>query len=202
MDYWTAKISECQKRQLQWSNTPSDQEIATVRADYADHLALLDDQLGLLLEHLAEPERTAITIVSDHGELLGDGGFFYKSCFLEGAVRSMAMHHRPSAWNRARSWQKPVGLSWFLSKAAEDVRGSHRLSRNQSPNFVLSEFGEELLVTDRYRKLAMNYSGELLWAVDLKRDPEEQTNLIEHKAGLPKSWHPLIDSGPKHLNSI
>ena len=70
------EISECQKRQLRWSNTPSDQEIAAVRADYADHLALLDEQLGLLLEHLAEPERTSITIVSDKGELLGDGEFF------------------------------------------------------------------------------------------------------------------------------
>ena len=54
-------------------NTPSNQEIAAVRADYADHLALLDDQLGLLLEHLAEP--SMITVVSDHGELLGDGIF-------------------------------------------------------------------------------------------------------------------------------
>ena len=67
----------------------SDEEIASLRADYADHLALLDEQLNNLLLCLPEPHRTAITIVSDHGELLGDAGFLYKSCFLEGAVRTL-----------------------------------------------------------------------------------------------------------------
>ena len=70
--------SECRKRQLQWIKTPSKEEIKTLRADYADHLSLLDHQLGRLLDHLPEPESTATTIVSDHGELLGDAGFSTK----------------------------------------------------------------------------------------------------------------------------
>ena len=70
--------SECRKRQLQWIKTPSKEAIRTLRADYADHLSLLDHQLGRLLDNLPEPESTAITIVSDHGELLGDAGFLTK----------------------------------------------------------------------------------------------------------------------------
>ena len=138
--------------------------------------------------------------MSDHGELLGDAGLLYKSCFLEGAIQSLAMHHRPSLWKRAFRLQKPVGLSSFLSKAAADISGCHQLSRNLSPHFALSEFGEELLVTDRYSKLVMNHSGKLLWATDLKEDPKEQTNLLEKKDSLTNSWNPLIEAGLSHLN--
>ena len=49
---WISKqpeVSECRKRQLQWENTPSNEAIASIRADYADHLLLLDDQLDKYL---------------------------------------------------------------------------------------------------------------------------------------------------------
>ena len=68
----------------------------------ADHMAELNHQLSWLLKHLSESNWTAVTIVSDHGELLGDAGFLYKSCFLESVVRSLALHHQPGPWRRRR----------------------------------------------------------------------------------------------------
>lgn len=194
--------SECRQRQLQWAQAPDNEAITALRYDYADHLALLDQQFGRLLDDLPEPSRTVVTVVSDHGDLLGDAGFLYKSCFLEGAVRSLALHCRPGPWRRARRWQQPIGLSWFLAAAAADVRGLAQLRRPSSPKFALSEFGEELLVTDRYRKLVMDRSGEPLWATDLRNDPAEQNNLIEHFVELPYQWHVLRDAGLEHLNCV
>ena len=45
-----------------------------------------------LLEFLHQREvasKTAVTVCSDHGELLGDWGLLLKSCFLEVAIRSL-----------------------------------------------------------------------------------------------------------------
>ena len=201
---WIAKqplSSEHRQRQLQWSNGPSEEDIIELRADYADHLALLDHQLERLIEHLAEPERTAITIVSDHGELLGDAGFLYKSCFLEGAIHSLAIHHRPSFWGRMRRWEKPIGLSWFLNEAAKDVCGENKLHKSKLPQYTFSEFGDELLVCNRNLKLVMKRDGEVLWATDLREDPEEQTNLIQRYSKLPNRFQKLRNEGLKQVKA-
>ena len=194
--------SECRKRQLQWGNAPNDAAIAPIRSDYADHLTLLDHKLRQLISNLSKPQRTVITIVSDHGELLGDAGFLYKSCFLEGAVCSLAIHHHSDHWTRARLWQKPVGLSWFLAAAASDVSGTRRFRASlPPPPFIFSELGDELLVSDRYRKLFINTSGELLWAVDLKSDPTEQINLLQKFSVLLDLWQVMYQASLDHLSS-
>ena len=194
--------SECRRRQLQWSHSPSDEEIASLRADYADHLALLDQQLTNLLLCLPEPHCTAITIVSDHGELLGDAGFLYKSCFLEGAVRTLALHYRPDKWFRPTRSKRTVGLSWFLGAAAADVGERCKFNMRSSPRYTFSEFGDELLVSDRYRKLVLNSQGDPLWAVDLHKDPFEQNNLVETSANLTNSWRSLLDAAHDHMHAV
>ena len=193
--------SECRQRELQWEQTPNNEEINTLRSDYADHLTLLDYQLSRLLKDLPELKRTSITIVSDHGELLGDAGFLYKSCFLEGAIRSLALHHRPSILKRNKRWRKPIGLSWFLNAAAEDISGIKQITRSASPKLVFSEFGEELLVTDEHRKLVLNTDGECPWATDPRKDPDEQTNLIENFEKYSGQWDLLHEAGRRHLKS-
>ena len=100
--------SQCRQRELQWEQTPKNEEINTLRSDYADHLTLLDYQLSRLLKDLPELKRTSITIVNDHGELLVDAGFLYKSCFLEGAIRSLALHHRPSILKRNKGGENQL----------------------------------------------------------------------------------------------
>ena len=192
--------SECRKRQIQWRNSPSNEAVTALRADYADHLALLDEQVSNLMRCLPEPECTAITVVSDHGELLGDAGFLYKSCFLEGAVRSLAMHYRPDKWRYRRLWRNSVGLTWFLGAAAADVSGRCKLNKNSSPRLTISEFGEEILVSDTHKKLVMTRNGEPLWATDLQKDPAEQHNIIHEIHELEGSWKKLQNEGLKHLN--
>ena len=43
-------------------------------------------------------------------------------------------------------------------------------------DFTLSEFGDELLVSDSYRKLVMTRGGEPLWATNFRKT--QQSKLI------------------------
>ena len=87
-----------------WPSGLPTEAVQNLRADYADHLALLDTQLGELLnavDQRKDSSHTAVTVCSDHGELLGDWGLLLKGCFLEGAIRSLFVHRPP----------QPIGFS-------------------------------------------------------------------------------------------
>ena len=140
-----------------WPNGIPLDSLDALRKDYADHLHLLDVQVGMLHQELLSNldfEKTAITVCSDHGEILGDWGLLLKGCFLEGAIRSLFIHKPPVSRNFIRRlWQpsaRPYGLTSCLMSAAKAVsqpsEGSfgHHL-RQHSPE-VLIEFGNERLV--------------------------------------------------------
>ena len=56
--------------------------VSALRADYADHMHLLDAQVGRIMQFEVNGflDNTAITICSDHGELGGLGSSL-KGCF-------------------------------------------------------------------------------------------------------------------------
>ena len=53
--------------------------------------------------------QTAVSVCSDHGELLGDWGLLLKGCFLEGAMRSLFLHRPPGGRSRLRRLGNPRG---------------------------------------------------------------------------------------------
>lgn len=139
-----------------WPEGLPPEAVEAVRQDYANHLELLDAQVGRLLQALDrrdDANRTAISVCSDHGELLGDWGLMLKGCFLEGAIRSLFLH-RPAggraAWRRL--WQpgrRPFGLTqavWAamgaVSNPAEGSFGA-RLRRMAAP--VTVDYADEVM---------------------------------------------------------
>ena len=123
------------RKLARWPRGVPADELAALRQDYANHLELLDYQLGRLLHSLAERsdgQQTAISVCSDHGEILGDWGLLLKGCFLEGAIRSLFMHRPPGGRNAFRRlWQpnkRPYGLTqsvWAAMRAvAQPQQGS------------------------------------------------------------------------------
>lgn len=147
---------DCQLSRLmaRWPEGIPSAALQELRADYADHLALLDTQVGHLMAALArrpDHSRVAVSVVSDHGELLGDWGLLLKGCFLEGAVRSLCFHSPPGGRRRWRSWgsRRPVPLTPALQSMAAMVRRGRRQRPLETlashPGPVVSTFAAERL---------------------------------------------------------
>ncbi len=71
-------------------SAPDPEEIAVTRRQYCGAIELIDDHIGLILDALERRgmmDNTYIIFSSDHGEMLGDHGFYTKSIPYEPAVR-------------------------------------------------------------------------------------------------------------------
>jgi arylsulfatase len=165
---WAGNLpADCQLRLLmdRWPDGIPDATLMDLRADYADHLALLDAQVGRLMAVLAgrsDDHPVAVSVVSDHGELLGDWGLLLKGCFLEGAVRSLCLHRPPGGRQRWRSpgSRRPVPLTPALQRMATMVCHGRRqrpleaLAARRDP--VVSTFaGERLEVRGQRRTMVL-----------------------------------------------
>ena len=68
----------------------TDTQILAARRAYYGAISFVDEQIGTILGALAESgmaEDTIIVLCSDHGEMLGERGLWYKMNFFEGASR-------------------------------------------------------------------------------------------------------------------
>ena len=142
------------KKLKQWPDGVPSEALAALRQDYANHLELLDQQMDALLQALrrrSDAGKTAVTVCSDHGELLGDWGLLLKGCFLEGAIRSLFIHQPPGGRHGLRRlWRcdgRPYGLTESLWAAKDAVaypgRGSFGQHLRQMPSKVTISFADE-----------------------------------------------------------
>jgi len=78
--------------------TITDRDVARSRRAYFANISYLDDLIGGLLETLKAmrmDEDTAILFVSDHGDMLGERGLWFKMNFFEGSARVPLMLAAP-----------------------------------------------------------------------------------------------------------
>jgi choline-sulfatase len=152
-----------------WPDGIPEPALTELRANYADHLALLDAQVGGLMGALqarADRDRVAVSVVSDHGELLGDWGLLLKGCFLEGAVRSLCLHRPPGGRGRWRSWgtRRPIPLTPALQRMAAMVRSGRRQRPLEAlatkPGPVVSTFADERLEVRGGRRTLVLANGQ------------------------------------------
>ena len=74
------------------------QTMAARRAYYGA-VSYVDDQVGTLLDTLAEArlaENTVVLLLADHGDMLGERGLWYKMSFFEPACRIPLIVHAPA----------------------------------------------------------------------------------------------------------
>ncbi|MFW5894012.1 MAG: sulfatase [Verrucomicrobiota bacterium] len=85
-----------------------------MRAAYWAQIDLIDEQIGRVLdvlEELGEAENTIVVFMSDHGEMLGDHGIYFKGpYFYEGAVRVPLIVSWPGHLEDGRRIAQPVEL--------------------------------------------------------------------------------------------
>ncbi len=78
--------------------TITQEDVRRSRRAYFANISYLDDKIGELLAALAatrQAQNTAILFTSDHGEMLGERGMWFKMSFLEGSARVPLMLAAP-----------------------------------------------------------------------------------------------------------
>jgi choline-sulfatase len=91
------------------------------RRAYAANISYLDDKIGELLETLKEcrlDDNTIIIFTSDHGDMLGERGLWFKMSFFEGSSRVPLMIHAPQRFKASRI-DAPVSTLDLMPTLAE-----------------------------------------------------------------------------------
>lgn len=84
---------------------PDENAIRDSRRAYYAMISHLDDYVGELiaeLKHLGLYENTAILFCSDHGDMLGERGMWFKRTFYEGSLQVPLIAHCPALFNSGR----------------------------------------------------------------------------------------------------
>jgi len=104
---------------------PTDAQIRNARRAYYGAVSYVDDQFGAILEALEEAgqaDDTIIVVTSDHGEMLGERGLWYKMTFFEGGCRVPMIVHAPQRFRAHRVAQSVSHLD-VLPTLVELARG-------------------------------------------------------------------------------
>lgn len=84
---------------------PDPETIRLSRRAYYAMISHLDDYLGELvaeLKHLGLYEDTVIAFISDHGDMLGERGMWFKRTFYEGSLQVPMIFHAPGRFTPGR----------------------------------------------------------------------------------------------------
>ena len=168
------------------------------RRAYFANISYLDDQIGELLKTLEETDQEAILIfVSDHGDMLGERGLWFKMSFFEGSARVPLMISASSMSSQViNSPVSTIDLCPTICELAgvtmsevkpwimgESLCGIMRGEKRQSP--VLMEYAAEAshapmvcIRRERWKYIFCSLDPEQLF--DLDKDPNELDNLIEN----------------------
>ena len=90
----------------------SPERVLAARRGYYGAISLVDDHVGSLLAALAESglaRETIVIVTSDHGDMLGERGLWYKMAPFEDSIRVPLIVHAPQRF-RARRVATPVSL--------------------------------------------------------------------------------------------
>jgi choline-sulfatase len=186
----------------------SDEQVRNARHAYFAAISYVDDQVGRLLGALAATgldENTIILFTSDHGDMLGERGLWYKMTFFEWSARVPLLIHAPHRF-APRRVAEPVSLvdllPTLLDLAGLDVASTlaapiagQRLTPLlhgdplDQPHVVLSEYLAEgvaapavMIRRGSHKYIYAAPDTELLYT--MPNDPDELNNLALQPDGV------------------
>jgi choline-sulfatase len=181
------------------------EDIQKSRRAYFANISYLDDKIGEVMEALESTNQEAIILfLSDHGDMLGERGLWFKMCFYEGSARVPIMMKLPDV--EPTLIREPVS-NIDITPTLCDIAG---ISMDEVLPWT---DGESLLPYARGAKrktpVAMEYAAEASYAplVSLRQgdwkfnrcalDPDQLFNLSDD----PHELNNLADD-PKHANIL
>ena len=178
---------------------PNETQIRAARRAYLGAVSYVDDQIGSLLATLRQARldaNTAIMVLADHGDMLGERGLWYKMNFFENACRIPLIVHAPERFAAHRVSESAslldilptlVGLASegeALAYAAPiDGRSLlPALEGGAGPGQVVGEYLAEgavapIVMIRRGRYKFVHSAADPDQLYDLSADPDERVNL-------------------------
>ena len=170
-----------------------------IRANYCGGVTLIDHMIGEIIEVIrkrGEWDNTVVLFTSDHGEMNGDHGIVNKRTFLRSALNIPLIVRTPET-ARSGGRQSDAMVSLLdVGPTLVDLAGGQldyiQFGRSVRPvvdglsqthrDYILSEYGGEILYMDQEWKLVTNKRGEPYLLFCLPEDQDEQSDL----AGTPE----------------
>ena len=196
----------------------TDAQIRNARHAYYAAISYVDDWIGQLLETLtitAMADDTIVIFTSDHGDMLGERGLWYKMSFFEHACRIPMIVSAPGRF-AARRVVEPVGLMDVLptlvdladasAASVEGIDGTSMIpllhGERQPERTVVGEYLGEgaiapIFMIRRGRHKYIQCDADPPQLFDLVADPSESVNL----AGNPASGD-LLAAFSKEASAI
>jgi choline-sulfatase len=165
--------------------------VASSRRAYCANISYIDDKVGDLLATLATCQFTRETVIvfcSDHGEMLGERGMWFKMSFREASARVPLLVHAPHRFQPKRIAAAvsltdvlPMLLSITGVSDAASVLVEQAAGRTGPTHVTVAEYAAEgsiapmlMLRQDRWKFIHTPVDPDQLF--DLAVDPLEQTN--------------------------
>ena len=195
-------------RRYDWDRM-SPKQVAKARQHYLGQITHIDHQIGRFTAALRWKglwEDTLVLFTSDHGDMMGDYGLFFKGHFFEGSGRVPMILRPPGCWEGtipAQEYERPVSLvdvlSTLVSAAGEvpdgvegrsllpAVRGEDPIGDRVFHGEIGSMEARHHCLTDGRFKYMWFRMGGAEYLFDLKEDPQEVNNLAGNEEML-RPW--------------
>lgn len=175
----------------------TDDQVRAARHAYYGAISFVDEQIGSVLETLADTglaEDTIILLIGDHGEMLGERGLWYKMNFFEGGARIPMIVAAPGRF-APRRVAESVSLADLLPTLIDLAGGDDdtatprdgtslmpHLAGAQGPDLVLGEYLGEgaiapIVMIRRGPFKFIHSPADPDQLFDLSADPDELVNL-------------------------
>ncbi len=118
---------------------PSAEEVERARRGYYACVSYLDDQVGAILRRLEElglRESTVVVFTSDHGDMLGERGLWYKMAPFEDSARVPLIVCAPGRYAGGRRIGRTVSLVDLLPTFAELAARRRRPADRRPQSFA------------------------------------------------------------------